>query len=133
MDQAGPSGPFPLRLNGAPGPPPPAIGYTRARNPHPREGLVPTSLCDRAYAGSRAGGGRERDKCVPIRARRRLHVPAAPLRSERRQLQRPQELNFVLELNPVGLVCSAPSLGHQSDRIRSTGAVGVLDEVRVPR
>src|SRR5437773_1063406 len=47
--------------------------------------------------------------------------PGAPLRSERRQLQRPQELNFVLELNPVGLVCSAPSLGRRYERPSSAG------------
>jgi hypothetical protein len=62
-----------------------------------------------------------------------LGARRAPLRGERRQFERPQELNFVLELDPVGHVCSAPSLCHQGDRIHGPGAVGVLDEVRVPR
>ena len=39
----------------------------------------------------------------------------------------------MLELDPELLVRPAPRLGHQRDRVSRARALGVLDEVRVPR
>src|SRR5262245_33459668 len=52
---------------------------------------------------------------------------------KRRQLERADELNFVLEDDAVLLASPAAGFGHQGDRVGGTGAVCVLDEVRVPR
>src|SRR5512141_586285 len=65
----------------------------------------------------------------------RLTSPRGPavLPAERRQLERPQEHDLVLELDAVLLRSAPTGLGHQRNRVRGSCAVGVLDEVRVPR
>src|SRR5581483_7276764 len=50
-----------------------------------------------------------------------------------RQLERPEEHDLVLEVDAELLPRSTPRLGHQRDGVGGPGAVGVLDEVRVPR
>src|SRR5436305_1252146 len=49
------------------------------------------------------------------------------------QLERPEELDLVLEHDAVLLARPPAGLCHQRDRVRGPGAVRVLDEVRVPR
>src|SRR6266542_2279354 len=64
----------------------------------------------------------------------RLTSPRPPrVLPQGRQLQGPQELHFVLQLDAELLHGAAPSLGHERDRVGRTGTAGVLDEVRVPR
>src|SRR5689334_20466794 len=72
------------------------------------------------------------------RARRaRAGMPrfSSPVRTflQRRQLEFAQQLDLVLEADAVLLVRTTPRLGHQGDRVRGRGTVGVLDEVRVLR
>src|SRR5215831_7588117 len=72
--------------------------------------------------------------CANRRMRTKIAASRRPrLVSEGRKLQRPQELDLMLELDSVRLVRSTSCLGHKGDRIRGACAVRVLDEVGVPR
>src|SRR4051812_947189 len=68
-----------------------------------------------------------------FRAATRQSSPRSCRPLQRGQLERPEELHLVLELDPEPLVHAPPRLGHQRDAVGARRPVGVLDEVRVAR
>ena len=89
-----------------------------------------------AQRGRRHGDdGARAARTLPERAHAahlRRRAATAPT-VERRQLERAEELDLVLELDAELLARAPARLGHQRDRVGACGAAGVLDEVRVPR
>src|SRR5215210_87181 len=57
---------------------------------------------------------------------------AGVLLGERRQRDRTEKLDLVLQRHSELLPGSPPGLGHQREGVRGAGVAGVLDEVRMP-
>src|SRR5579884_2977859 len=85
-------------------------------------------------SGSETRAGRAATRTVVLRrAATALPSPRARLPLQRRQLERSQEPNLVLELDSEALVHPPPGLGHQREAVGRRRPARVLDEVRVPR